>query len=68
MIEFGGRLLARGMPAAGFESGLMERTTLIEFDSVESAVAAYTSVADQRAFTVLGDGAERDIRIIEALQ
>jgi len=38
---------------------------LIEFDSVEDAVAAYNSPAYQQARAALGDGAERDVRIIE---
>jgi uncharacterized protein (DUF1330 family) len=66
MRDGGGRFLARGLPAAAFESGALERTTLIEFESVEQAVAAYESDAYQRALAALGDGAERDIRIIEA--
>jgi uncharacterized protein (DUF1330 family) len=66
MRAAGGRFLARGNPTHAFESGLLERTTLIEFDSVEAAVAAYESPAYQRALEVLGDGAVRDLRIIEA--
>lgn len=66
MRTAGGRFLARGTPACAFESGSMERTTLIEFDSVDDAVAAYESSAYQEALRVLGDGAERDLRIIEA--
>src|SRR4029450_1823705 len=34
----GGRTLARGMPAQVYESGLMQRTVLIEFDSVAQAI------------------------------
>jgi uncharacterized protein (DUF1330 family) len=64
----GGRFLARGMPARVFESGIMERTTLIEFDSVEQAVAAYESPGYQEALRALGDGAERDLRIVEAAE
>jgi uncharacterized protein (DUF1330 family) len=67
MRAAGGRFLARGNPSAAFESGTTERTTLIAFDSVEQAVAAYESPAYQEALAALGDGAERDIRIIEAL-
>jgi uncharacterized protein (DUF1330 family) len=66
MQAAGGRFLARGLPAHAFESGLVERTTLIEFDSVEAAVAAYHSPAYQEALKALDDGAERDLRIIEA--
>jgi uncharacterized protein (DUF1330 family) len=40
---------------------------VIEFDSVETAVATYESAAYQEALRVLGDGAQRDLRIIEAL-
>jgi uncharacterized protein (DUF1330 family) len=67
MQAAGGTFLARGLPARAFEDGLVERTTLIEFDSVEAAVAAYESPAYQAALTALGDGADRDIRIIEAV-
>ena len=67
MESSGGRFLARGTAAHAFESGVLGRTTLIEFDSVEAAVAAYESPGYQAALRALGDGAERDIRIIEAL-
>jgi uncharacterized protein (DUF1330 family) len=43
------------------------RTALIEFDSVEAAVAAYHSADYQEALRVLGDAAERDLRIIPAV-
>lgn len=62
----GGRVLARGMPAAVFEMGLHERVVLIEFSSVEAAKAAYESQAYQSAHRLLGNAAERDIRIVEA--
>ncbi len=63
----GGRFLARGLPAHAFESGVMERTTLIEFDTVDEAVAAHESPAYQEALRALDNGAERDLRIIEAV-
>lgn len=66
MTAAGGTFLARGLPAQAFESGLVERTTLIEFDSVDAAVAAYHSPAYQVALRALDDAAERDLRIIEA--
>lgn len=66
MRDAGGRFLARGNPARVFESGVPERTTLIEFDSVDQAVSAYESPAYQRALQALGDGAVRDLRIIES--
>ena len=67
MRQAGGHFLARGQPARVFESGVMERTVVIEFESVEHAVAAYESPAYQAALRALGDGAERDLRIIEAV-
>ena len=63
----GGRFLARGMPARVYEKGLKERTVLIEFDSVEKAVAAHDSAGYQAALKALGDGADREIRIIEGV-
>ncbi len=62
----GGRVIVRGMPALTYELGVSERVVLIEFDSVEQAKAAYESPAYQAAHKLLGNGAERDIRIVEA--
>ena len=66
MRASGGRFLARGLPARVYETGVMERTIAIEFDGVDEAVAAYESPAYQEALRALGDGAERDLRIVEA--
>ena len=60
----GGRVLVRGMPAQVYESGLEQRVVVIEFDSVEQAVAAHDSAAYQEALRILGDGADRDLRIV----
>jgi len=62
----GGRFLVRGMPAKIYEAGLQERTVIIEFDSVTAAIATHDGPAYQKAMDALGDGADRDIRIIEA--
>jgi uncharacterized protein (DUF1330 family) len=64
----GGRFLARGVPDAVYEQGLAQRTVLIEFDSLEQAKAAYDSPAYREALAVLGDAAERDIRVIQAAE
>ena len=61
----GGRFLARGPAAAAFELGAEERTTLIAFDSVEQAVAAYRSEAYQRALEHARGASERDLVIVE---
>jgi uncharacterized protein (DUF1330 family) len=67
IIAAGGRFVVRGMPAKTFEAGLNQRTVVVEFDSVEQAAAAYDSPAYKVALEALGDGAERDIRIVEGV-
>jgi uncharacterized protein (DUF1330 family) len=61
----GGRFLVRGTPAKTFEGGLNQRTVVSEFPSLEKAVAAYETPAYKEALRALGNGAERDIRIVE---
>ena len=64
----GGRFLARGMPAATKEAGMMQRMVIIEFDSVEQALAAYDSAGYKEALAALGTNAVvRDMRIIEGV-
>jgi uncharacterized protein (DUF1330 family) len=63
----GGRFLARAPAAQAFEAGRLERTVLIEFASVPQAKAVYDSPAYQAALAALGDGAVRDIRIVEGV-
>lgn len=63
----GGRFLARGMPAKAYEAGLSQRTVLIEFDSVDKAVAAHDGAGYQEALRVLGNTVERDLRIVEGV-
>ena len=60
----GGTFLARGLPEAVYESGREQRSVLVEFPSVEAAVAAHDSEAYQAALEALGDGVVRDLRII----
>jgi uncharacterized protein (DUF1330 family) len=63
----GGRFLARGNPAHAYESGLMQRVVVIEFASLEQAVNAHDSEAYQAALRALGNGADRDMRIVEGV-
>ena len=60
----GGTFIARGMPEKTYESGVAARCVLIEFDSVEAAVAAHDGEAYQEALAALDGGAERDLRIV----
>jgi uncharacterized protein (DUF1330 family) len=63
----GGRLLARGQPAKVYEGGLEQRLVILEFPSAAQAIAAHDSAAYQEALRALGDGAERDLRIVEGV-
>ena len=60
----GGRFLARGVAVKAYESGQLERIVVIEFDSVEQAVAMHDSPAYQAALKMLEGGAVRDVRIV----
>ena len=64
---FGGRFLARGNPAATYEAGVNLRIVVIEFDHVQQAQAAYASPGYAEALRALGNGAERDICIVEGV-
>ena len=61
----GGKFIVRGIPAKIYEAGVQERTVVIEFDSVEAAIAAHDSPDYAAALAALADGAIREIRIVE---
>ena len=63
----GGRFLARGIPAHAYDEGQLERTVVIEFDSVATAVAVHDSAAYQAALAALKGGVVRDLRIVEGV-
>ena len=65
--SMGGKFIVRGTPAKTFEAGLNERTVVSEWDSLEKAIAGHDSPAYQEALRALGDGAERDLRIVEGV-
>jgi len=67
IAPFGGRYLARATASAAYEAGQKERIVISEFPSVEKAIAAHDSPAYQEALRALGDGAVRDLRIVEGL-
>lgn len=60
----GGRYLARGLPEQTYEAGETTRTVVVQFDSVEAAVAAHDGPAYQQALAALDGGAVRDMRIV----
>ena len=64
---FGGRFIVRGPAVQAYEMGIKERVVVIEFENIDKAKAAHESPAYQEALKALGDGAERDMRLVEAL-
>jgi uncharacterized protein (DUF1330 family) len=63
----GGRFLARATAVKAYEAGMTERTVLIEFDSVEQAIATHESPAYRAALAALDGGAVRDLRIVPGI-
>jgi uncharacterized protein (DUF1330 family) len=64
----GGKALIRSSEVEPRESGLHQRIVVIEFESLEKAVATYQSAAYQTALQALGAAAERDFRIVEGVE
>jgi len=67
MEAAGAKFLVRGDPAKVYEAGIMGRTVVIEFESVQKAMQVHDSPGYQAALKALGDGAERDLRIVEGV-
>ena len=64
----GGRFLVRTSNVAKtYESGLNDRTVVIEFENLAKAMAAYDTPDYKDALRALADGAERDLRIVEGV-
>src|SRR4029078_12821407 len=62
----GGRFLALNDPAKPYEAGFKERVVLVEFDSLNKALACHDTPAYKEALKVLGTGnVERDMRVVE---
>ena len=63
---FGARLLVSpGSAVTALEAGLKQTTVVVEFDSYESALAAYETADYKKALAVLGPEVVRDFRIAE---
>ncbi len=61
----GGRFLARGMPARVYDDGVNQRTVIVEWPSLEQAIAVHDGAEYKKALDLLGDAVERDFRIVE---
>jgi uncharacterized protein (DUF1330 family) len=55
------------MPVKTYEKGMNERVVIVEFDSVQKAMAAHDSPEYAEALRALGDGADRDMRVVEGV-
>ncbi len=65
--EAGGRLIIRGNPAKAHEAGMNEPAIVVEFESVEKAIATYESAGYQAALKVIDGKVKRDVRIVEGV-
>lgn len=63
----GGRFVIRGTAARAMEGGLLQRTVVIEFESLDKAMAVYDTPAYQEALKALDGGADREIRFVEGV-
>ena len=65
----GGKFIIRGMPAEAWESGLKQRTVVVEFPSLKQALAAHDTPGYQEALRALGKGSvDRDMRVVEGAE
>ncbi len=61
----GGHIVVGGKPAKTHEAGVNELAVVVEFESLEKAIAAYESDLYKPALKALNNGAQRDFRIVE---
>ena len=64
ILESGGTFLARGVAEKAYEAGIKERTVIIEFESIEAAIACHESDGYQAALDALDGGVTRDLRVV----
>ena len=64
----GGKFLARSTAVKAYDNGVAQRTVLVEFPSVEAAVACHDSPAYAAALRAFNNAADRDLRIVEGAE
>lgn len=64
-LETSGRVIVAGQPAKVHEAGMDQLVVIVEFDDLQTAIAAYESESYKAALTALGTAAQRDLRIVE---
>ena len=68
IIAAGGKFIARGPAAKVYEAGIQQRTTLIEFESLDAAIAAHDSPDYQASLVALDGGVTRDLRVVSGTE
>ena len=68
VMAAGGKFIARGVATKAFEAGKVQRTTLVEFESLEAAIAAHETPEYKEALAALEGGVTRDLRIVEGAE
>ena len=64
----GGKYLVRGNPAKVYESGMNQRVVVIEFATVQQALACHDAAGYREALKHLaGDVVKRDMRNVEGM-
>jgi uncharacterized protein (DUF1330 family) len=63
----GGRLIIRGQPVKACEAGVNEPAIVVEFESVEKALATYEGAGYRSALKILDGKLKRDFRIVEGV-
>jgi uncharacterized protein (DUF1330 family) len=65
----GGKFLIRGMAVEAWESGVKQRTVVVEFPDLKAALAAHETPGYQEALRALGKGdVDRDMRVVEGAE
>jgi uncharacterized protein (DUF1330 family) len=65
----GGKFIIRGMPVETWESGMKQRTVVVEFPDLKAALAAHGTPGYQEALRALGTGnVDRDMRVVEGAE
>jgi uncharacterized protein (DUF1330 family) len=65
IAENGGRILLRGLPVKVYEAADAQRCVVVEFDSVDAAIAAYEDPAYRKIAAILDGEVVREVRIVE---
>ena len=64
----GGIFITRGMASKVYEAGVLQRTTIIEFESLHAAIAVHDGQAYAKALEVLDGAVTRDLRFVEGVE